>query len=515
MTNGLRFGHFAEKNPEALAIVDPSGQLWTRGQIAARMNALSRALGAHGVAPGEVMAITAPNCAEYLIAYLAAMQAGLHVLPINWHLAPSEIRYILEDSKAGVIVGHKVLDGKLTSVLSKMEVIPRVRIALCGGIATFSELDDIIQGFDSSPISGALQGRVLSYTSATTGKPKGVKLPLEEADRVLDLGIQTRIVGGTLPEADVQLCYSMLYHGAPLGSASVGLHMGHIVVLAQHFAPEHLLQLIDHHKVTLAYIVPTMFARLLKLDESVRQRYSIRSLQKVIHTGAPCPMDVKRRMIDWWGPVFVELYGATEGSGTIVNSLDWLRYPGTVGKALPGTRLMIVGEDGEEVATGVQGNVYLTRYTGDRFEYLGDPEKTLFCHRGDYFTVGDVGYVNDEGFLFLCDRKIDMVNLSGMKVYPAEIESALVQHPDVADCAVFGVPDPDLGEAIMVVIQPTRLEIPAHELKTVLVKFLSEHISPYKYPKYFEFVSELGRDVTGKLQKRRLRERFVSQLGRD
>jgi len=507
--NTIRFSHFAEKNPNALAVVDPSGQQWSRGQVAACANRLSRALRAQGLAPGDVLAIVAPNCAEYLVVYLAATQIGLYVVPVNWHLAPPEIQYIIEDCKARAIVAHERFGTVMGSILPRMRVRPTIRVSI-GAIADFIGLDEFTRDQDCSALADAVQGRVLAYTSATTGKPKGVSLPLSDADRMLDLSISTRIGVGTLPEEHVQLCASMLYHGAPLDGAAVGLHMGHAIVLADRIGPESILELIERYRVTFAYIVPAMFSRLLSLSDSVRARYSTSTLMRVVHAGAPCPVEVKRRMIEWWGPILWEAYGAAEGSGTMVGSEDWLRYPGTVGKPIPGTRLKILGEEGEELPPGKVGTIYMTRFSGDRFEYLGDPDKTRASYRGDFFTVGDMGYVNEEGFLFLCDRKIDMINLGGMKVYPAEIEGVLVLHPHVADCAVFGVPDALTGEAIMAVIQPAPSAPPARELRSAITQFLREHLSIVKIPRYMEWVPELPRDATGKLQKRRLRERYVA-----
>ncbi len=505
-----RFGHFAQQNPDALAVVDPSGQRWPRGRVAAAANRMSRALRAQGVVSGDVMAIVAPNCAEYLVAYLAATQIGMYVVPVNWHLAQPEIQYILEDSRARVLVAHERFASAINSVLSRMGSKPPIRICF-GSIDDFTSLTDFARDHEGAALRDPLQGRVLGYTSATTGKPKGVLLPLADAERMLDLSISTRTAVGMLPEEHVFLCVSMLYHGAPLDAAAVALHMGHSTVLMDRMSPETVLQLIERYEVTYAYIVPSMFGRLLRLRDSGGAKYSISSLRRVVHVGAPCPVDVKRRMIEWWGPILWEVYGATEGSGTIVGSEEWLSRPGTVGRPIPGSRLMIVDEDGNELPPGEIGTIYMTRFAGDRFEYLGDPEKTRASYRGDFFTVGDMGYVDDEGFLFLCDRKIDMINLSGMKVYPAEIESILITHPHVADCAVFGVPDALTGEAIAAVIQPDIGAPPPSELMSSVTRMLREHLSVMKIPRYIETTADLGRAATGKLNKRRLREHYLAR----
>jgi long-chain acyl-CoA synthetase len=298
----------------------------------------------------------------------------------------------------------------------------------------------------------------------------------------------------------------MLYHAAPLEWATMALHLGHMLVLIERWDPESLLALIDRHRVTTTFMVPTMFTRLVKLPEDVKARYSTASLRFVGHGAAPCPAEVKRQMIDWVGPVIWEAYGASEGSGTLVNSQEWLQYPGTVGRPIPGTRLKILDDAGNEVAPGVVGTIYLTRYTGDRFEYRGDPEKTKAAYRGDFFTVGDLGYLNPEGYLFICDRKADMIICGGANVYPAEIEGLLVQHPQVADCVVFGIPDALMGEAIKAVVQLVPGAQPGPAMTIDILDFLGARLAAGKLPRRVEYMAELPRDPNGKVYKRRLRD---------
>jgi long-chain acyl-CoA synthetase len=504
-----RFQTFAERNGDVLAVVDPDGSVWTRRRLGEDTNRLAHALREGGCGPSTVLALVAPNCAEFLISYLAATQIGMYVVPVNWHLTPAEIQYIIEDCGADVLVAHSRFLPAMDVVMQRMTSPPRLRISMGGAIPHFTGFEDFVSGFSSAAIASPAQGRVLSYTSATTGRPKGVSLPIDDADRVLNLSTTARVSAGTLPEEHVQLCASMLYHGAPLEGVVVSLHMGHSVILMDRLEPEGILAAIDRHRVTMAYIVPSMFARLLTLNKEIRTRYSTASLRKVLHAGAACPIDVKHRMIEWWGPIFWEAYGATEGAGTVVNSQDWLRFPGTVGKPMNGTRLKILAEDGSELPADSIGTVYLTRYSGDRFEYLNAPEKTRASYRGDFFTVGDLGYVNEEGFLFLRDRVIDVINLSGSKVYPAELESVLHKHPHVADCAVIGVPDARFGEAILAVICPTTSATGVNELKRDLVRWLSQHVSIAKMPRRFEFIAEIPRDIFGKVQKKKLREHYA------
>jgi long-chain acyl-CoA synthetase len=506
--SAIRFSHFAERNPAALAIVDPQERTYTRATLAALSNRIARGLLRSGLQVGDVIALAAPNCFEYVAVYMAATHIGLYIVPINWHLSPDEIQYVLENSRATALIAHHRFQTLIRRSVDALGAPPRLRLAI-GEIEGFRTLQDLVRDEEATALpEPEIMGRPLSYTSATTGKPKGVKLPLSGAIAALDSSISSRIALGTAPEEHTQLCASMLYHGAPLETVFVALHMGHAVVLTDVASPERLLQLIERYRVTLAYIVPTVFPRLLGLSTEVRNRYQLGSLRKVVHGGAPCAVEVKRRMMEWLGPILWEAYGATEGSGTVVGPQDWLKYPGTVGRPIPGSRVKILGDDGEELPSGAVGTIYMTRFAGDRFEYLDDPEKTRACHRGDFFTVGDIGYVNAEGFLFLCDRKIDMIIRSGMKVYPAEIEGALALHPQVADCAVFGVPDELTGEAIMAVVQPVQTAVAGSELRSQILSHLAQRLSAAKLPRFVVFVGQLPREATGKLQKRRLREQY-------
>ena len=503
-----RLNLYAARAPDVLAVVDPQERRWSRGELASATNRMSRALLRAGLSPGDVLAIVAPNCFEYLCVYLAATQVGLYVVPVNWHLPAREIQHILEDCRARALFAHERFAPLLLKVLPQMQSRPDMLVAQ-GTIPGFQTLESFTTGVSGTPLEAPVIGRPLLYTSATTGKPKGVVLPLDKAESILDRSIQARLDVGSLPETHVYLCVSLLYHGAPLDVMSIALHMGNTVVLTDTSAsPEQVLGLIDKYGVTQAYMVPTLFSRLLSLSESVRCRYSLASLRRIVHTGAPCPVEVKRRMIDWLGPILSEAYGATEGSGTTVEAKDWLRYPGTVGRPFPGTRLKILSDDGEELPPGAIGTIYMTRWTGDRFHYLGDPEKTRACQLGDFFTAGDVGYVNEEGFLFICDRKIDMIIRSGMKIYPAEIENILCVHPKVADCAIFGVPDALMGEAVMAVVQPAASATADRELTRELLRYLEQQLSATLVPRYLVFTSQLPREATGKLKKRQLRDLY-------
>lgn len=500
----IGFRHFAQRDPHAVAVVEARGPRWSYGRLAGLVYSTARALRGAGLSVGDAVAIVAPNCAEYLAVYLAAIEAGLYVVPINWHLADGEIAYVLEDSQAKAVVAHARL-GRVR--LAALRRLAADRLAICIGSAPgFAALRELAAACAPRPIDGP-KGRVMAYTSATTGRPKGVLLPLENADAAVAKTIAWHRSLGIQPgEGNVHLCASMLYHSAPLDGAITALRMGHRVVLADGWQPKTLLALIDRHRVTTSFMVPAMFVRLLKLAPEIKRRYSTASLRLVIHGGAPCPADVKREMLEWWGPVISESYGAAEAQGTIASAAEWLAGPGTVGRPIPGSAVEIVDDAGRALPPGEPGRVYLKPFTGDRFAYKGDPERTRASYRGDFVTVGDVGYLDERGYLFLCGRRADLILSSGMNIYPAEIEHVLIRHPAVADCAVVGVPHALLGEVPKAFVQPMPGVVPGRELTLALLRFLRARLSPMKLPKRIEYTHAIPRDPNGKLYRRLLRE---------
>ncbi|HEX6996824.1 MAG TPA: AMP-binding protein [Gammaproteobacteria bacterium] len=503
----MGFLRFVARDPEKVAVVDHTGAHWTRGELGALVARLARAFAAAGLAPGDAIAIVAPNCAEYLAVYLAGVYAGLSIVPVNWHLSPSETEHILDDSGARAVVVHERLGEKKLASLASAGERAELRLSV-GRAAGFLPLDAFVAPHSSAPLEAPPSGRMMAYTSATTGRPKAVRLPPRDGLRTLEHIVAGNRFFGILPEdGNVHLCGSMLYHSAPLAGCEVALHMGHPVVLVDAWEPELLLRLIERHRVTTTFMVPAMLVRLLKLPEPVRRRYSVASLRFVVHGAAPCPSETKRAMIEWWGDVLWEAYGATETPGTIVSAADWLRRPGTVGKPYPGgaAAVKIMDEDGRELPPGEVGLVYLLPGSGERFEYRGDPEKTRACYRGDFVTVGDLGYLDEEGYLFLCDRSTDLIISSGMNIYPAEIEMALVQHPLVRDCAVLGEPHALLGEVPKAYVQLEAGAAGGPAMTAELLRFAGARLAAMKLPKRFEYVERVPRDPNGKLYRRLLR----------
>lgn len=507
------FARFAAQDPGAAAVVDTDGTVWSRGELARLGRGIAHAFTQAGLARGDAVAVATPNCAEFLAAYMGAVQAGFDIVPLNWHLADDELRFILEDSGAKAVLAHGRLAPARLAALARHGARATLRVAI-GRVPGFVPLETFVARHCRGPLEAGAAGRVIAYTSATAGRPKAVVLPRANARAALEKTVRWHISLGLEPgDRHVHLCTSMLYHSAPLEGCVTALHMGHRVVLASRPDPEHVLALVERHGVTTSFMVPTLFVRLLKLPAHVRARYSTSSLEFVIHAGAACPVETKRAMLEWWGPIIWESYGAAEGQGTIASPAEWMRYPGTVGRPIPGSRISIMNDLGEELAPGRVGTIYLKPHTGDRFEYKGDPGRTRASYRGDLITVGDVGYVNEDGYLFVCDRRSDLIISSGMNIYPAEIEHVLVQHTAVADCAVIGARHELLGEVPIGVVQPRPGIEPGPGLSAELSRYLAARLSPMKLPRRIDYVATIPRGPDGKLHRRQLRERTAPARG--
>lgn len=499
------FDFFATKNPSADALIDPAGRRWSRGEVDRLVNQTARAFRELGLAGGDVIALLSRNRAEFLLTYLAALRSGLYLVPINWHLASAELAYILRDSGAKAVVADSRLAALTGDALRREPELNPVRISF-GPAPGFQEFDELIRPQSVRPLEPGPIGQVLQYTSATTGRPKGVLVPpISPRLRDLTIGLQVSL-GVGVDDGNVNLCLAPLYHSAPLAIAITALDMGHAVHLVDGFEPEACLQILHTHRSITSFMVPMMFLRFLKLSPEVRARYSTASLRWVVHGGAPCAIEVKRQIMEWWGPVLWDCYGSTEGGGgTMCSPQEWLKFPGTVGRPARGTECRILDEKGREVPAGQVGTIYMTRPTGDRFSYKGDPQKTGGSYRGEFFTVGDLGYLNEEGYLFICDRKVDTILSGGVKIFSAEVEQALVLHPMVADCAVVGIPDAVLGEAVKAFVQLAPDVEASSNVTRELIGFLGTRLAPIKLPRRFEYRRELPRDPSGKLYKRQLR----------
>jgi long-chain acyl-CoA synthetase len=496
----------AERHPERLAVSDEFGVSLTYRELDDKVNQVIRALYGLGMRPGDVFTVLLENRAEAVLLHQVAYRGGFFFTPINPRLQVAEIEYLLADSQAGVLFLDMV-HADLAEEITAPEGLRIVKV----GAGSNDGLAEMIATASSDQVEHQF-GSVMSYTSGTTGRPKAVarerRRPSPEAlPAVLDFGLRL----GFDPDHDRHLATAPLYHGGPLISAMHAINLLGSVYLMRRFEPRHVLELVEEHQITSAYMVPTMYHRILQLPESVRAAADTSSLRSIMHTGGPCPPDLKQRMIDWLGPIMYECYAATEGYGTytVCTSEQWLSHPGTVG--IPEHDVITIrDENGKPLPTGETGLVYAKTLPGvEPFEYKNDPEKTAsaYSQHGDY-TLGDMGFLDSDGYLYLTGRATDMIISGGVNVYPAEAEQALLKHDHVRDVAVLGVPDEEWGESVVAVVQlghPAASDVSADDL----IAYCRTQIASYKCPREVYFVDDLGRDPSGKLRKRVLREKVI------
>lgn len=494
----------ATADPDRTILIAPDGERWSARRLHAAANQLVHGLRAAGLRRGDVFAVVLPNGAEFITAYLAASQAGFYVVPVNHHLVGPEIAWIVADSGARVLIAHERFADAATVAADEAELPATHRYAV-GTVDGFRPYAELLAGLSESPPDGRTHGWVMNYTSGTTGRPRGIRRPL--TGRLPEEGHLGGLLGifGIRPfDGHTHLVCSPLYHTAVLQFAGAALHIGHPLVLMDKWTPEEMLRLIDAHRCTHTHMVPTQFHRLLALPETVRAGYDVSSMRHAIHGAAPCPEHVKRSMIDWWGGCVEEYYAASEGGGAFATAEEWLRKPGTVGKAWPISELAVFDDDGNRLPPGELGTVYMKMSTG-AFRYHKDEAKTRKNRIGDFFTVGDLGVLDEDGYLFLRDRKIDMIISGGVNIYPAEIESALLAHSAVADAAAFGIPHTDWGEEVKAVVEPADGHQPGDALAADILAHCARLLAGYKCPRSLEFIEVMPRDPNGKLYKRRLR----------
>jgi long-chain acyl-CoA synthetase len=500
--------------PDRTAVIEPGGRAVSYAELAATADRYGRGLQALGLRPGDSVTGMLPNGTEALALCFAALETGLYVVPVNWHLAAAEVAHILTDSGATAFVAHSRFADVAAEAAGAAGIDPGARFAV-GEVPGFAPLTAL--GADSSGRPDPrTAGAPMVYTSGTSGRPKGVRRALTGEDPDKPPVASSWFFGlfGLKPFDDnVHLCCSPLYHTAVLNFATISIQLGHPAVLMDGFDPEEMLALIDRHRVTHTHMVPTQFRRLLALPGPVRDRYDVSSLRAAIHGAAPCPHEVKRRMLDWWGPVVIEYYAASEGGGTGITAQEWLQRPGSVGKAWAGSEVRVLDESGNDLPPGEPGLVYLRMGTST-FDYYKDEEKTKASRSRGMFTVGDIGYLDEDGYLYLCDRKGDMIISGGVNIYPAEIEAELSCHPAVEDVAVFGIPHEEWGEEIKAVVQPVPGVEPGPALTADLLAFLGDRIAKFKLPRTIDYVAELPRDPNGKLYKRKLRDPYWADRDR-
>lgn len=499
----------AEQNPDGIAVVmAESGATVTWRELDERSNRLAHLFDERGLRPGDAIAFSLENTERFFEVVWAAQRSGLRYTPINSRLTADETAYIVEDCGARAFIASGRRPDLVAALAAELPAV-EVRLVLGGPCPDgWEPYESAVATQPTTPLATELEGVDMLYSSGTTGRPKGVKRPLSGAaagtpDNAVFL---VRDVFGCDGDS-VFLSTAPLYHGAPLILSMAVHRLGGTVVVMERFDPRAALALIERYQVSHSQWVPTMFVRLLKLDPDQRDRHDLSSHRLAIHGAGPCPVEVKQRMIDWWGPILYDYYSGTEGAGVCaITSDEWLEHRGSVGRPVLGA-LHIVRDDGSECAAGEVGTVYFEG--GPAFEYHNDPDKTA-SSRSDrgWTTLGDLGYVDDDGYLYLTDRQAFVIVSGGVNIYPQEIEDVLVLHPDVADVAVFGVPNDDLVEETKAVVQPADPAMAGPELARELIAHCRAHLASYKCPRSIDFLAELPRAETGKLAKRALRDSY-------
>ena len=496
--------HAQAKPDKPAVIMYPSGTVVTFGELEARANQLAHLFRRHGLREGDAVAILMENNEHYHTMMWAARRAGLYYVPINSHLTAAEAAYIIDNSSAKAIIGSAALRPVLERLGENLpNGLPELLIITDGSLRGWLSYPECVAGQPDTPIGDEIEGDLLQYSSGTTGRPKGIKRPLPHLPPSQAPGLMTMLVSVWANPEGVYLSPAPLYHTAPSVWSMTFQAAGIPVVVMERFDAEGTLDAIQKHRVTHAQFVPVMFTRMLKLPEDVRNSYDLSSLERVMHAAAPCPVEIKKQMIDWWGPIVDEYYASSEAHGsTLITAEDWLAHPGSVGKPMTGG-LHILDEEGNELPAGEAGEIYFESAT--TFEYLNDPDKTASStSRQGWRTVGDIGYLDEDGYLYLTDRRHHMIISGGVNIYPQEAENLLVTHPRVMDAAVFGIPDDEMGQSVKAAVQLVDPTEASERLADELMVWLRERLAHYKCPRSISFEETLPRTDTGKLYKQSL-----------
>ena len=493
---GMSFSLWADVHGDKVAIHDPIGQRTFR-QVNEAANKIVRLLRERGLKEGDAVALMCSNRAEFVEVLAATLRGGYRMTPVNWHLGHDEVEYIINDCDAKALF----VESRYPAGLAAYAPQVTLKVSIGQDAEGFEPYAKLLGQFDGADITDPTPGSSMLYTSGTTGRPKGVYRK--------NAGAMVGIMNLAEPD-DVQLCAGPAYHAAPLAfDVRSSMVMGIPLVFIDRWDSEGVLKTIEKHKVTRAHLVPIMFQRLLNLPDAVREKYDVSSLRYIIHGAAPCPPEVKKAMIDWVGPIINEYYAGSEGgAGFIVSSEEWLKKPGTVGKLPDPSALKILDDDGHEVEQGQSGTLYFRVSPIAPFEYYKDPAKTAAAHRGDYFTLGDVGYLDEDGYLFLTGRTAECIISGGVNIYPQEIDNELIKHPAVEDACTIGVPNEEWGEEVKSVLTLNPGYAGSDELAADIQTFARERLAGFKVPRSIEFVDELPRSPAGKIQRKKVREPY-------
>ncbi|HUC04660.1 MAG TPA: AMP-binding protein [Acidimicrobiales bacterium] len=512
----LGFWWIAEEHPDQPAVVAcPSGLTLTFAELAGRAHQLVHALRAQGLEAGAIFAYALPNDVDMLYWQLAAHEGGYQSIALNPALSGAEIRRIVDHSEAAAIVVHRDFADRVDELSGTGSITLRVSVG--GEIPGWTSYRTLVEGRPTTEPESRTLGIPIVYSSGTTGQPKAVvrpTLPVVDPSVAADA---MKVFGHAFrfrPLTGVHLVSAGMHHGGCQSFYHGALHVGQALAVLGKFDPEATLQAIERHRVTTAYMVPTQFVRLLRLPQEVKDRYDHSSLEVVVHSAAPCPVEVKKQMMEWWGPVIWETYGGMEGAATIAKPYRWLEKPGTVGRAVAGMQVRILDDDGNQLPPGEVGHVYLESERGATFAYKDDPELTASVSRGKAFTLGDIGCLDEDGYLFIRDRAKDMIISGGVNIYPAEVEGVLSGHPVVGDVAVIGIPDPEWGEQVKAVVELVEGASPSEELEAELIEYCRQHLGGYKCPRSVDFRQHLPRTDGGKLYKRILRDEYWATAAR-
>lgn len=521
------FAPFAEEKPDDIALVDDFGETsWT--DFNSRVNQLIHALRGAGLEVGDTFSVISGNRREYIEAFAAASHGGWLLAPVNWHLVAEEVAYVLADSGSKALLvdtrfielGEATLEQAECPNLNAVIIIGAEASNFAEETESFTLYEDFIADASTAEPENQTLGGPMFYTSGTTGKPKGVKSGLSQTGAPVET---LKMIGEGLSgmlgiePGGKSLLVGPIYHSAQWAFSFLPFLNGSSIVMRHKFDAAETLTLIDQHKITNTHLVPTQFTRMLRLTEDERKAFNGNSLTVVWHGAAPCPPEIKKQMIAWWGPVISEYYGSTEGSiVTTVNSEDWLNRPGTLGKPTAIMEILVIKDDGTPAPTGESGQLYVRNLMGSDFEYHNDPEKTKEAHlEPGVYTFGDIGYLDKDGYLFMSDRKIDMIISGGVNIYPAEIEAVLIGHPAVLDAAVFGIPNDEFGEEVKGAVELAAGIDPGEQLEEEIIAHCREHLAGFKIPRSIDFEQTLPRHPTGKLLKRLLRDKYWQDTGRN
>ena len=499
----------AQTRPDHPAIIMAgSGEVMTYGQMDIYANHFAQLLRAKGLQQGGHFGVLLENTFHYLPIVWGSQRAGTMMVPVATRLTAPEIAYILKDAGVTLLITSRKFDDRIDAIRAACE---GMEVLTIGGEGE-GNYEAALAAQSGDPIPDQAPGQYMLYSSGTTGAPKGVRPAPPESEDILAPNplVGLAIMGAGMP-ADGSMVYlspAPLYHAAPLGWCTTAHRLGGTVVVMEHFDPVHALETIERYRVTDSQWVPTHFVRMLKLEPEEREGHDLSSHCRALHAAAPCPVPIKRAMIEWWGPIINEYYAGSEGIGmTLIKAEDWLTHPGSVGKAIYGT-IHVCGPDGEELPAGEDGLLFFENATIPT--YHNDPDKTADAmHAEGWMTLGDIGHLDEDGYLYLTDRKSHMIISGGVNIYPQEIENLLVTHDKVMDAAVIGAPCDDFGEKVVAVVQPVDMEDAGEDLEAELRDFLAPNLSTIKMPKLFDFRPDLPREANGKLYKRELRDEYA------